>query len=79
MLTVKTFDAGDVVISYAEGESAGPPLVLLHGSTLNWQTLGDYISWLGQNWHVYACDLRGQGNWSFVLCPWSYVLRRSSR
>jgi pimeloyl-ACP methyl ester carboxylesterase len=50
-----------VVINYAEGESAGPPLLLLHGGTGNWQTFEDYIPALERNWHAYACDLRGHG------------------
>ncbi len=61
MLTEKTFDTGEIVINFAEGEAAGPPLVMLHGSTLRWQSFGDLIPVLEQSWHIYACDLRGHG------------------
>jgi len=61
MLTERTFDTGEVVINFAEGETAGPPLVMLHGATLNWQTLGEFIPALEQQWHLFACDLRGHG------------------
>ena len=38
MLTESSFDTGEVVINYAEGPALGSPLVLLHGSTLDWQS-----------------------------------------
>ena len=60
-MTEKSFDTGEIVINFAEGDTAGPPLVMLHGSTLRWQTFGEFISPLEQNWHIYACDLRGHG------------------
>jgi len=61
MLTEKSFDTGEIVINFAEGEAAGPPLVMLHGSSLNWQSFGEFIPTLEQSWHIYACDLRGHG------------------
>lgn len=61
MLTEKSFDTGEVVINYAEGEVNGPPLVMLHGSTLNWQSFEEFIPTLEQSWQIYACDLRGHG------------------
>ncbi|HEY3232994.1 MAG TPA: alpha/beta hydrolase, partial [Roseiflexaceae bacterium] len=61
MLTEKSFDTGEIVINFAEGEAAGPPLVMLHGSTQNWQRFGEFIPTLEPSWHIYACDLRGHG------------------
>ena len=61
MLTEKSFDTGEIVINFAEGETAGPPLVMLHGSSLNWQSYEEFIPTLEQSWHIYACDLRGHG------------------
>jgi pimeloyl-ACP methyl ester carboxylesterase len=61
MLTEKSFDAGEIVINFAEGDTAAPLLVMLHGSTLRWQTFGEFIPTLEQNWRIYACDLRGHG------------------
>ena len=61
MLTEKSYNTGEIVINFAEGDTVGPPLVMLHGSTLNWQTFGELIPALEQSWHIYACDLRGHG------------------
>lgn len=60
MLTEKSFDAGEVVLNYAERETAGPPMVLLHGLTGWWQGYEPIIPRLA-GWHIYACDLRGHG------------------
>jgi pimeloyl-ACP methyl ester carboxylesterase len=61
MLTEKSFDTGSLTINYAEGPENGEPLVLLHGGTARWQELTPLISELENNWHLFACDLRGHG------------------
>jgi pimeloyl-ACP methyl ester carboxylesterase len=61
MLVEKVFDTGDVTINYAEGPQTGPPLVLLHGNTGNWQGWEIFLPHLTPQWHLYACDLRGHG------------------
>lgn len=61
MLTEKSFDTGEIIINFAESDIAGLPLVMLHGSTLRWQTFGEFIPTLEEKWHIYACDLRGHG------------------
>jgi pimeloyl-ACP methyl ester carboxylesterase len=66
MLTEKSFDTGETVVNYAEGEPTGKPVVLLHGSTQSWQawkwlTQEKYLSLLARGWHVYVPDLRGHG------------------
>jgi len=61
MLTEKTFDTGEVVLNFAESNNNHPPLVLLPGVTLIWQSLGELIPALEQSWHIYACDYRGHG------------------
>ena len=38
MLVEKRFDTGEVVLNYAEGPDNGPPAILLHGFTSNWQS-----------------------------------------
>jgi pimeloyl-ACP methyl ester carboxylesterase len=60
-LSEKTFDAGAVVINYAEGEDNGPALVLLHGLGRRWQVFLPLIASLESRWHIYAPDLRGHG------------------
>lgn len=61
MLPEKTFDTGEVVLNYAEGPEAGPPLVLLHGITGWWRAWEPLLHYLTAAWHVYAVDLRGHG------------------
>jgi pimeloyl-ACP methyl ester carboxylesterase len=61
MLTEKTFDTGAVVLNYAEGPAAGPPLVLLHGITTAWQAWMPLLPALMLRWQVFALDLRGHG------------------
>ena len=49
---------------------AGPPLVILHGlfgSQRNWQSMAER---LGQNYRVFACDLRNHGD-----SPWASSMR----
>jgi pimeloyl-ACP methyl ester carboxylesterase len=60
-LEEKSFDAGEVILNYAEGEDNGPPLVLLHGLGRRWQVFLPLIPSLSLRWHVYALDFRGHG------------------
>jgi pimeloyl-ACP methyl ester carboxylesterase len=55
------FDTGIVTLNYAEGPATGPSLVLLHGGNARWQFFGDILPDLGEKWHLYIPDLRGQG------------------
>lgn len=61
MLTEKLFETDEWVLNYADGETPKPRLVMVHGSSLNWQTFGELIPALEQDWHIYACDLPGHG------------------
>ena len=68
-----TFDTGKVVLNYAEGPAAGPPLVMLHGGAGRWQLYFDMLAELTKHCHVYAPDLRGHGRSGWV--PWGYTIR----
>lgn len=57
----RSFDAGDVVINYAETGGSGTPLLLLHGATLTWHSFDEFLPTLSESWPIYACDLRGHG------------------
>jgi pimeloyl-ACP methyl ester carboxylesterase len=57
----QSFDTGVVTLNYAEGPVRGSPLVLLHGGNARWQSFGDIMPELGEKWHLYIPDLRGQG------------------
>jgi len=61
MVAEHTFHTGTVDLNYAEGEASGPPIVLLHGGSLRWQSVMPLIPDLAARWHVYAPDLRGHG------------------
>jgi pimeloyl-ACP methyl ester carboxylesterase len=61
MLTEQTFNANGVLINFAMGEVSGPPLLLLHGITENWQTFSLLIPHLAGRWQIFAIDLRGHG------------------
>src|SRR3954447_308874 len=60
-LLEKQFDAGTVLINYAEGPPNGPPFVILHGGSASWRYAGAFIALLVDRWHVYAPDFRGHG------------------
>ncbi|MFE0132643.1 alpha/beta fold hydrolase [Streptomyces sp. NPDC059037] len=55
-------DVGDVRLAYRSwGDPYGAPVVLLHalgGSSASWDEVGQM---LGEEWRVYALDLRGHG------------------
>ena len=68
-----TFDAGKVVLNYAEGPAAGPPLVMLHGGAGRWQLYSGMLAELAERCHVYAPDLRGHGKSGWV--SWGYAIR----
>ncbi|MEV0091269.1 alpha/beta hydrolase [Streptomyces sp. NPDC050738] len=55
-------DVGDVRLAYRSwGDPFGSPVVLLHGltgSSASWDKVGPL---LGEEWRVYALDLRGHG------------------
>jgi pimeloyl-ACP methyl ester carboxylesterase len=60
-LVEKTFQAGEITLSYDEGNGIGAPMVLLHGLTDLRQTWHNFIAVYGDSWHQYAIDLRGHG------------------
>jgi pimeloyl-ACP methyl ester carboxylesterase len=73
MLTEHRFHTGAVTLNYAEGEASGPPLVLLHGGSVRWQSALPLIPELTGHWHIYAPDLRGHGKSGYV--PGAYHLQ----
>lgn len=63
----RTFDAKSVRLNYLDyGSSSEQPLVMLHGGAWRWQEYLSLIPSLGQGWHVYALDLRGNGRSGWV-------------
>jgi pimeloyl-ACP methyl ester carboxylesterase len=72
MLIERSFDTGELILNIAESKAAGSPLVMLHGSTLHWQSFEELIPTLEQCWHIYACDLRGHGKSGRAKSGYSY-------
>lgn len=73
-LTENYFDTGEVRLHYMEGPRSGPPLVLLHGATSNWQSWMTVLPKLTESWHVFAVDQRGHGKSGWGNGPGSYHL-----
>lgn len=58
----KTFEASAVKLNYLDyGTTSADPIVMLHGGAWRWQEYLSLIPSLGQRWHTYALDLRGNG------------------
>jgi pimeloyl-ACP methyl ester carboxylesterase len=55
------FDTGALQLDYVETNNDGIPLLLLHGGSSRWQTIGSMIPDLEKYSRVYALDLRGHG------------------
>lgn len=75
MLHHDTFETGELVLSYAEGPTNGPPLLLLHGLLGRWQGVEPVMQALGDHWHVHAVDLRGHGESGRAPQSNGYLLR----
>lgn len=64
-----------VRLHYAEGPEAGPPLVLVPGQSMPWQSYTRVLPRLSKRFHVYVLDVRGHGQsqhtpgqYSFTRC-----------
>jgi len=69
-----TFDAKAAKLNYLDyGVSSDTSLVMLHGGAWRWQEYLSLIPSLGQRWHTYALDLRGNGRSEWV--PDTYRLQ----
>ena len=49
------------VLNYAEGPDNGPPLFLIHGQQVDWQTYAKVYPQLSQHFHIFAVDCYGHG------------------
>lgn len=55
------FDAGEVNLHYVVGPKNGPPLVLIPGQGLSWESYQRVLAPLSKDFHVFAVDVRGHG------------------
>ncbi len=49
------------VVNYAEGPDNGPPLLLIHGQLMSWQSYNRVLPALAREFHVFAVDVYGHG------------------
>ena len=69
----RTFDIGVVRLNYLDqGAATAEPLVMLHGGAWRWHEYLSLIPRLSRRWHVFAFDLRGNGQSSWA--PGTYRL-----
>jgi pimeloyl-ACP methyl ester carboxylesterase len=73
----RMLETNQIAINYAEidgpVDGPGPPLVLLHGGSVRWQSFSSILPDLAESFHIYAPDFRGHGYSSWV--PDSYRLQ----
>jgi pimeloyl-ACP methyl ester carboxylesterase len=55
------FDTGEVILNYVVGPPNGPPLVLIPGQTLPWDSYQRVLPELSRHFRTYAVDIRGHG------------------
>lgn len=59
------------IISYGEGPSNGPALLLIHGQTVAWEDYDKVLPELSKFFHVYAVDCYGHGESSHEVSLYS--------
>ena len=66
MFQEQVFNADGVQINFVQVSNSGQPILLLHGTASEWQSFLPLIPVFAQNFKVFAVDLRGHGNSSWV-------------
>ena len=49
------------VINYGEIRNDKPALLLIHGQMAEWESYAPVLTFLSENWHIYAVDVYGHG------------------
>lgn len=71
-IEAKLFDTGELTISYAEGPTNGPPLILIPGQGADLTNYEPSIPLLVNDFHVYAIDVRGHGRSDWATGNYSF-------
>ncbi len=71
------FDTGELSLNYVRGPANGPPLVLIPGQSMPWQSYGRVLPLLAPHFEVFAVDVRGHGRSSHT--PGKYTFSAMSR
>lgn len=74
MIIERDVELASVRLHYAEGPKAGPPLVLVPGQSMPWQSYQKVMPALMKRFHVFALDVRGHGKSAHT--PGAYSLAR---
>ena len=64
--TEQTLDTGEIRLNYVTGPDNGPPLVLIPGQGLLWESYRTSLPLLAEHFHAYAVDVRGHGKSSYT-------------
>jgi len=67
----KSAEINNSFISYLEGPKNGPPLLLVHGQSIDKYNYGPALAKLSRKFHVYAVDCYGHGKSSHDLEKYS--------
>lgn len=57
----QSFNTNAITLNYAEVDTSGPPLLLIHGGASGRQNFETIMPELAIDWHLFAPDLRGHG------------------
>jgi len=76
-----SFDTGEVVLNYATGPDNGPPLLLIPGQTMPWESYQRVLPELSRRFTVHAVDPRGHGRsgWTPGAYTWDAMGRDFTR
>jgi len=72
MLVERSVNVNGQSLNVAVSDSAGPPLLLLHGIGRRWQDWAPLLPALSQRWQIHGLDLRGHGQ--SARAPGHYLL-----
>ncbi len=64
--TEQVLDTGEINLNYVAGQDNGPPLVLIPGQGLLWESYRKSLPLLAEHFEAYAVDVRGHGKSSYT-------------
>ncbi len=71
------YNIGKVILNYAVGPKHGPPIILIPGQTMPWQSYKFVMPGLSRRFTVYAIDVHGHGKSSWL--PGGYTYKNIGR
>ena len=71
--TEQILDTGEIKLNYVTGPDNGPPLVLIPGQGLLWESYRKSLPLLVKHFKVYAVDVRGHGRSSYTPGEYNFT------